>query len=51
MAAAPGEDCWPRRSGASFDWDGARVESETVQLRLELESAHARLQLSREVRR
>ncbi len=40
---------WHRRPG-SFDWDSAQVDSETVQLRLELESTHARLTMSREVR-
>lgn len=40
---------WHRRPG-SFDWDSAQVDSETVQLRLELESTHARLTMSREVK-
>lgn len=38
-------DDWPR---CSFDWDSAQVESESVQLRLDLEATNARLCMSRE---
>ncbi len=38
-----------RHRAASFDWDSAHPGCEVVQLRLDLEDTHARLQLARQV--